>query len=185
MDRRLPADSRPGRRRFLQIGLAAALLAPGSAWAGSLGKVRRSLSFVSLHTGEKLAVDYCVNGSYVPEALQEISRILRDFRTGEALAMDVGLLDLLSDLRHKLRSKAPFEVISGYRSPKTNAMLAAASGGVARKSLHMQGMAIDIRVPGRSLRQVRDAALAMKAGGVGFYPKPDFVHVDVGRVRAW
>ncbi|MGH6961082.1 MAG: DUF882 domain-containing protein [Dongiaceae bacterium] len=185
MDRGKPADSRPDRRRFLQIGLAAALLTPGSALAGSLGKVRRSLSLVNLHTGEKLAADYWVNGAYVPEALREINRILRDFRTGDVLAMDVGLLDLLSDLRHKLRTREPFEVISGYRSPKTNAMLAAASGGVARKSLHMQGMAIDLRVPGRSLRQVRDAALAMRAGGVGFYPKPDFVHVDVGRVRAW
>jgi uncharacterized protein YcbK (DUF882 family) len=128
---------------------------------------------------------YWVNGSYIPEALAEIDRNLRDLRTGDVHPIDPQLVDLLHDLELKMRSKAPFEVISGYRSPATNAQLASASGGVARKSFHLRGMAIDIRLPDRNLRQLRKAALSLRRGGVGYYPKPDFVHVDVGPVRSW
>ncbi len=111
--------------------------------------------------------------------------MLRDFRTGEAHVIDPGLLDLLHDLNSKLETGEAFKVISGYRSPQTNGMLHEHSSGVASKSLHMQGMAIDIRVPGRALTSLHDAALQLGRGGVGYYPNSDFVHVDVGRVRKW
>lgn len=145
----------------------------------------RKLKFLNLHTGERVQATYWDGHSYQFEALQEIDRVLRDHRTGEIMSMDRRLLDLLVMLRQRLDSSAAFHVISGYRSPKTNAKLAARSGGVAKKSLHTRGMAIDIRLPDRSLADVRRAALALKSGGVGYYPKSDFVHVDVGRVRRW
>jgi len=112
-------------------------------------------------------------------------RQLRDHRTDDVMPIDRALLDALASLREKLETDQPFHVISGYRSPATNARLAAASDGVARKSLHLQGRAIDIRVPGRSLEQVRSVALAMKSGGVGYYRRSGFVHLDTGRVRSW
>ena len=110
---------------------------------------------------------------------------LRDHRTGDVHPIDPQLLDLLTHLQQSVDSARAFEVISGYRSPKTNAMLASNSGGVARKSLHMQGMAIDIRLPGKRLKDLRAAALSLEAGGVGYYPSSDFVHVATGRVRSW
>jgi uncharacterized protein YcbK (DUF882 family) len=177
------------RRRFLAWcatgAAAAAVLAPTPSWATSLGSGKRYLSFTSLHTGEKLNALYYSKGSYLRDALGDINRILRDFRTGDVMAIDLRLLDLLYALQLTLRTRTSFEVISGYRSPATNAMLASASDGVAKKSLHMQGMAIDIRLADRRLSTLREAALRLQAGGVGYYPRPDFVHVDVGRVRSW
>ncbi|HLG88199.1 MAG TPA: YcbK family protein [Alphaproteobacteria bacterium] len=145
----------------------------------------RTLSFRNLHTGEGFNGAYWANGSYMPDALAEIRTLLRDFRTGDEHDIDCRLLDLLTALHGGLDTVEPFEVISGYRSPKTNAMLREVSNGVAAHSLHMEGMAIDIRVPGRSLPSLRNAALALRQGGVGYYPASDFVHVDVGRVRRW
>jgi uncharacterized protein YcbK (DUF882 family) len=132
-------------------------------------------------------LDYWVDGTYVPEALGAVNHLLRDFRTGEVHPIAPRLLDLLAGLRKTLETQSSFEVISGYRSPVTNANLQAEHehSGVASKSLHMQGMAIDIRLPGRTLVALRETALAARAGGVGFYPQSDFVHVDVGRVRKW
>jgi uncharacterized protein YcbK (DUF882 family) len=180
-----------GRRQFLRAGtaaLAAGLAAaalPGTALA-AIGRSRvRSVAFDNLHTGEHLKVDYWVNGRYMPDALGAVDRVLRDFRTGEVHAIDPKLLDLLDALRFRLDTPAPFQVISGYRSPKTNTMLHEASTGVAVHSLHVEGMAIDIRVPGRPLETLRAAALDLRRGGVGYYPRSDFVHVDVGRVRFW
>jgi uncharacterized protein YcbK (DUF882 family) len=172
------------RRRFLLWSAAAAstLLGPLPVAAAS---AKRELSFASLHTGEKLTAAYWHDGAYDREALAAIDRVLRDHRTGESTAIDRRLLDLLHALRAKLDTREPFEVISGYRSPATNAMLISTGHGVAKKSLHMQGMAIDLRVPGRRLASVRKAAIALRRGGVGYYPASDFVHVDVGRVRTW
>jgi uncharacterized protein YcbK (DUF882 family) len=168
----------------LGLGAATGLLAkPRPARATPLD--RRRLSFRSLHTGETLDRVYWTEGRYIPEALADIDYTLRDFRNGEVHRIDPALLDLLVRLRARLGTDAPFEVISGYRSPQTNAMLAAASEGVARHSLHLEGMAIDIRVPGRSLATLHQAALDLAGGGVGYYPASDFVHVDVGRVRHW
>jgi uncharacterized protein YcbK (DUF882 family) len=121
----------------------------------------------------------------VPSSLDEINRVLRDHRTDEAHEMDPRLLDLLCDLRLRLDTRESFQIISGYRSPATNAMLNSKSSAVATRSLHMDGKAIDIRIPGRALSLLRKTALSMKAGGVGYYPSSNFVHVDVGRVRSW
>src|SRR5262245_48571906 len=175
-----------GRRRFLIWGIAvSAASLPMPAWATPLGSVGRRLSFVNLHTDETLTALYWANGSYQTNAVKDINYLLRDFRTGDVHAIDLRLLDLLYTLQHRTRSKSPFQVISGYRSPATNAKLAALSDGVARHSYHVKGMAIDIALPDRALPELHHAALSLRAGGVGFYPKPGFVHVDVGPVRTW
>lgn len=146
---------------------------------------RRSLKFYALHTGESLKTTYWEDGHYIPGELDRVNYILRDFRVNEIKPIDPALLDLLTRIQYRLSTNEPFRVISGYRSPVTNAMLHANSEGVAVHSLHLLGKAIDISVPGRSLAQLRGAALAQRAGGVGYYPKSDFVHVDTGRVRFW
>ena len=174
------------RRRFLAGAGAALAVAPFAAAHAEIAHLgARSLSFDNLHTGEKLSIDYWADGKYIPDALQTINHLLRDYRNGEVHVIEPKLLDLLTILRARLDSREPFQVISGYRSPATNAMLHAESSGVAAKSLHMKGMAIDIRVADRSLQNLHDSALSLHAGGVGYYPKSDFVHVDVGRVRMW
>jgi uncharacterized protein YcbK (DUF882 family) len=182
----------PGRRRFLaRLGAtagAAALgvtgglvLKPAAAFAGR----PRELAFHNLHTGERVQAVYWADGAYRPEGLQRVNEILRDWRTGEIAEMDPGLLDLLHRLHATLDGAEPFAVISGYRSPKTNAQLAANSSGVAKKSFHMRGMAIDVALPGRDLVALRDTAWDMQAGGVGYYGTSGFVHLDTGRVRRW
>ena len=145
----------------------------------------RTLALHNIHTGEQLKRVYWAAGDYIPDSLAEIDVVLRDWRTDDIYPMEPRLLDLLYKLRGVMDAQVPFEVISGYRSPKTNAMLAAASSGVAKKSLHMRGMAIDINLPGRRLTDLRDAAWRLQQGGVGYYQKGGFVHVDIGRVRRW
>ena len=145
----------------------------------------RELKFTHTHTGERLAVEYFSGGTYLPDALATINQFLRDFRTSEVHAIDLGLLDLLHGLTGLTGSRQPFQVISGYRSPATNEMLRSHSEGVAAGSLHMQGRAIDIRLADVPLTTLRQAALAVRGGGVGYYPVSDFVHVDTGRVRTW
>ena len=180
-------DDLVNRRRFLGLGAAATALtvAPGMAFARDWTAPVRSLAFNNLHTGEKLKTTYWANGQYVPNALDEINYILRDFVANEVADMNIGLLNLLVALRTKMDSSQPFEIISGYRSPSTNAMLRARSKGVAKHSLHMKAMAIDVHLPGRDLAQLRNAALSLKMGGVGYYPRSNFIHVDVGPVRHW
>jgi uncharacterized protein YcbK (DUF882 family) len=175
------------RRALLSggLGLAGAALAMApAARALSWSSVRR-LAFDNLHTGEKLDVAYWEDGAYAPGALAAVNHVLRDFRTGETHVIEPRLLDLLTILRASLGSSAPLEVISGYRSPQTNAMLHEFSSQVASGSLHMQGQAIDIRIAGLDTTRIRDAALALAIGGVGYYPTSDFVHVDIGRFRRW
>ena len=145
----------------------------------------RQLSFYHTHTRQSLDVVYYQNGEYVGSALTEINRFLKDFRTGDVAEMDPKLLDILYDLRNELDSDETFEVISAYRSPKTNEMLRANSGGVARNSQHLLGNAIDVRLRGTKTKKLRDTALEMQRGGVGYYEKSDFVHLDTGRVRRW
>jgi len=174
------------RRQVLRWGLsAAAMVASRPAMATTLMIGERRLSFHDTHTGESLTATYWADGVYVPEGLRAINHILRDFRTGDVALIDRKLLDLLHTLAGKLDTRAPYQVISGYRSPKTNALLASASGGVAKKSLHMQGMAIDIRLADTRLADLHQAAIDLRQGGVGFYPAADFIHVDVGRSRTW
>jgi uncharacterized protein YcbK (DUF882 family) len=176
-----------GRRRLLGFGVATAVgaLIPARAWASLPASPERSLAFVNTHTNETLKATYWRNGAPDRGALTDINHILRDFRTGDVFAMDVKLLDLLTELHRRTGSKQPFQIISGYRSPKTNSTLAAESSGVATHSLHMDGMAIDIRLADVPLRTLHDTAVAMKLGGVGIYPQSNFVHVDTGRVRYW
>ena len=175
------------RRRFLGWCLAAggAVLAPGAKLAPAATTAARQLKFYNLHTGESVSVVYWERGRYVPDSLAEIDYVLRDFRTGDVIAIDPNLLDLLHRLRRALASDEPVHVISGYRSPATNAMLARRGKGVAKNSYHVKGMAIDLRLPHRELKDLRTAALALAHGGVGYYPDADFVHLDTGPVRAW
>jgi uncharacterized protein YcbK (DUF882 family) len=175
------------RRQALATLATAAVgaLLPSRTWAAAGRADSRALHFTHLHTGERLAVEYCTGGEYVPDALAAVNTLLRDFRTGDVRAIDPALLDLLYDLRARTGSSRPFEIISGYRSPATNAALRRRSHGVASSSLHMRGKAIDIRVGDVPLAGLRRAALALGEGGVGYYPASNFVHVDTGRVRAW
>lgn len=159
-------------------------LSAGRSAQAAVSGVRR-LSFYSLHTEERLSTIFWENGRLIPDALAEINWHLRDFRTGDVRAIDPDLLELLDRLGRALDFDGPIHVISGYRSPETNAMLAARNGGVAKNSYHVHGMAIDIRLPKRPLRAVQQAALELARGGVGFYPRSDFVHVDTGPVRRW
>jgi uncharacterized protein YcbK (DUF882 family) len=180
-----------GRRRLLGAGLAAAaasLIAPcvfSRAAFASQGPAERTLAFYNTHTDEKLKATYVRGNAFDKGALKDINHILRDFRTGDVHPIDVQLLDLLTELHQKTGSKQPFQIISGYRSPKTNSMLSAESNGVAKRSMHLDGKAIDIRLADVNLRTLHDAAVAMKRGGVGMYTASNFVHVDTGRVRYW
>jgi uncharacterized protein YcbK (DUF882 family) len=144
----------------------------------------RALAFSNLHTGESLEVVYREGGAYVPEALAGLDHLLRDHRTGEVHPIDPALFDLLFDLR-RATGGGVFEVISGFRSRVTNQMLRAQGGGIVEKSLHLVGKAIDVRLRGVATARLRRAALGLRRGGVGFYPGPDFVHLDTGRVRFW
>jgi uncharacterized protein YcbK (DUF882 family) len=145
----------------------------------------RSLAFRSLHTGEEVEATYLRDGQLQAAGVRLLNHVLRDWRSGEVWDMDPQLFDLLYALRRRMDSTAPFELISGYRSPQTNAQLAASSNGVAKRSLHMQGRATDIRLPERDLKALHKAALALQGGGVGLYTKSGFIHVDTGRVRQW
>ncbi|HXQ30624.1 MAG TPA: DUF882 domain-containing protein [Steroidobacteraceae bacterium] len=160
-------------------------------WLGSAGRAAasppgpRRVTFHNTHTLESLSVEYCRDGAYCDPALAAVNQVLRDHRSGEVHAIDPGLLDLLSDLAIRCEKDPEFEVISGYRSPETNAAMHARSTGVAAHSLHMEGRAIDIRLVGCELGAVRDAGLALGRGGVGYYQASQFVHLDTGRVRRW
>jgi len=174
------------RRRFLQLGLglSSTLVIP-TAFARHTKAVDRKLALHNLHTGETVQATYWAEGEYQLSELAEINRILRDHRTGDVIDMDPQLVNLLHLLHETVDGKKPFDVISGYRSPMTNATLQKKSSGVAKKSFHMLGKAIDVTLPGRDLAKLNSAALALNAGGVGYYPKSDFIHVDTGPVRSW
>lgn len=176
------------RRNFLCLGsgLVAAFLLP-DAIAKSTPALppERSLAFYNTHTGESLKTVYWADGDYLMQGMGEINSILRDHRANETHPIDRDLLDLLFVLRSRVNGNSPFHVISGYRSPATNASLRKNSTGVAKRSYHMLGKAIDIRMPGCDLTRLHKAALALHAGGVGSYPSSDFIHVDVGPVRRW
>ena len=176
------------RRDFIKIGTGflASCLLPSAGWAALSPKnSRRTISFYNTHTGEALTTCYFKNGAYCPDAMSRINHILRDHYTGEIEAMDPQLMDLLNSVKRQLGCSAPFHILSAYRSPQTNARLRKQRSGVAKSSYHILGRAIDIRLPGCDTRQLRRACLALKLGGVGYYPRYDFVHVDTGTVRAW
>ena len=175
----------PARRRFLarSSGLIAAAALP--SWARANAAAGRTLEFFHTHTRERLGLVYAVGDQFVPDSLGRLNRFLRDHYSGEIGHMDPLLFEQLHRVRELLGASMPYEVISGYRCPETNGRLRAKGGGVARKSLHMEGRAIDVRLPGVPLAELRDAALSLQAGGVGFYPDSQFVHLDTGRVRSW
>jgi uncharacterized protein YcbK (DUF882 family) len=145
----------------------------------------RELHFYNTHTGERLSIAYRDTNGYIPDALDELARFLADFRTGERMPIDPGVFDILSSVQQLTESTGTYEVISGYRSPATNAALHEHSAGVAEHSLHMVGKAIDLRLTDVQLPHLRDAAWSLQLGGVGYYPASDFVHLDTGRVRRW
>ena len=178
-----PKTSR--RRSVLKIlfGTSIATLFLPKKKVLALGEKR--LSFYHTHTEKKLEITYSRDGEYIDSALVEINGFLADFRTGDVTSMDPKLLDLIYDIRESLGSSGTFEVISAYRSPKTNEMLRDRSGDVAKNSQHLLGKAIDVRLADVDLPKLRDVALAMQRGGVGYYEKSNFVHVDTGRVRRW
>lgn len=174
------------RRRFLMgvggLGVASLVARPAQA---SLSAPVRKLSLHNLHTGEQVTASFWEEGHYLKEGLSTFNHVMRDFRRNEVHDIDPKLFDQLFLLQHRLGKAGEIQIISGYRSPKTNAMLRQNSSGVAKKSLHMQGKAIDLRLPGVPLAEVRKAALQLKVGGVGYYPSSDFVHLDTGPVRSW
>jgi len=209
------SEAKIERRRFLKMGVAATatLLIPGAALADdwiriepevprprarlrpirmvvprtgdNRGASARELAFYNVHTGESLKTVYYEDGHYVPGALHEVNYFFRDFRANEIKPIDTQLLDVLYDIRGELGTNRPFNLVSGYRSAATNAWLASFSEGVARHSMHVEGKASDVHVPGVQLADLQRAALMLGAGGVGYYPRAGFVHVDTGRVRRW
>jgi uncharacterized protein YcbK (DUF882 family) len=178
-------SNRRTRRNFLQgllAGCGACAVVPRVFAAGD---DERRLILKNTHTGDALDTIYRANGRLRPAELGRLDWLFRDHRAASVLPIDARLFDLLHELAASAGVEPRYEIISGYRSPATNAMLAATSDGVSSRSLHMEGKAIDIRLVGVALVRLRDLALARQAGGVGFYPGPDFVHLDVGRVRSW
>lgn len=177
------------RRSFLKgLGGGALGLASASAFAAPLSlnpAPERQLRFYNLHTGERLSATYWAQGHYVPDVMHELNHLLRDHRCDEMITMDPRLFDMLHLIQQDVGLQKEFHVISGYRSPQTNAMLHQKSSKVAKKSFHMLGKAIDIRVPGVPLKNLRQQARSLQLGGVGFYQNSNFIHVDVGPVRAW
>lgn len=177
------------RRRFLMAasGATGALAFPMVAKAISVGSsLPRDLAMDHTHTHEQIQLTFAVGNHYLPEALDGLNHFLRDHYSGLVGNMDPGLYDIMYALRRSLKVRLPYHIISGYRSPQTNERLRArGGGGVAKRSLHMDGKAVDLRIPGVPLKELRDAALELKAGGVGYYPGSNFVHVDTGKVRAW
>ena len=183
------------RRSFLGIGAAAlggifvpALIPAAQAAnfkSGVISTGARRLAFRNAHTGESFSGVYRVGDKYLPDAFRQINTVMRDFRTNQVYPMDPRVIDIIYTVHRMTGRSTPFEILSGYRSPKTNAMLRKASSGVAQKSLHMSGRAIDLRMEDYSTTRIRDIASNLGAGGVGYYSKSNFVHMDSGDVRTW
>ncbi len=184
----------PSRRSWLKAGWKAgsglALGGIASAWVlpvhASLGPSSKKLSMDHTHTREQIGLVYAVGDEYLPPSLNRLNVFLRDHYSGDVGRMDPRLYDMLFLIRRQLGTQASFQIISGYRSPNTNERLRTTrGGGVAKRSLHMDGKALDIRLPGVPLSDLRDAALSLKQGGVGYYPRDQFVHIDTGKPRTW
>lgn len=172
---------------LVSVLLGIILASSATLTQGRIATDSRELSFYHTHTGKRLEVVYWKDGKYVDSALDNINNFLSDFRTGDIVDMDPTLLDLIYDVRDSLGSDGTYQVVSAYRSPKTNDMLRgrSATSGVAKKSQHLLGKAIDVRLEGIETTRLRDAAIGLRRGGVGYYEQSDFVHMDTGRVRRW
>ena len=180
------------RRHFIRRASHLTALAAATAMPAVILPARaavrgeRRLSLLHTHTGEQLSLAFAIDERYSPDALAALDRFLRDHYSGEVGRIDPRLFDLLHRVQREFGHSGAFEIVSAYRCAATNARLRQiGGGGVARHSLHMEGRALDLRLPGVSLAELRDAALGLRAGGVGFYARERFVHVDTGRVRAW
>ena len=163
---------------------AAPFFSNAPAYARGAGDIRR-LRMYSGRTGESMDTIYWIEGKYIPEVVKEINHFMRDWRTDDVVKMDPRNFDIMAAAHRLMDVNEPYMLLSGYRSPKTNAMLRSRSGGVARNSLHMKGMAADLRLNSRSVGQMAKAAAACSAGGVGRYSRSNFVHMDCGAVRSW
>ncbi|MCK0094373.1 DUF882 domain-containing protein [Yoonia sp. F2084L] len=177
-------------RRGLLGAFAATAVAAAPTYSNAAGFLRgagdiRRIGMHSGRTGEKLQTIYWIEGEYIAEAVREINMHMRDWRTGEAIQMDLRTIDIMSAALNLMDTTEPYLLLSGYRSPQTNQMLRSRSGGVARNSLHIRGQAADLRLTGRTTAQMANAALACRAGGVGRYSRSNFVHMDCGQVRSW
>lgn len=174
------------RRNFLKLALAVGTgITAMPVLARAASTPEKSLSFYNIHTGEHLKATYWADGGYVASELTALNWFLRDFRRDKETAIDPRLFSQLSRLQTLTDSRGIIEVISGYRTRATNAMLRSETSGVAKNSMHTYGRAIDFRLDGTSLPNLHRAALALRAGGVGYYPASDFVHIDTGRFRTW
>ena len=187
MDQHRSGDQTLSRRLFLGAGIGtfAGLLMASPLQAAVRAMPERALRLYNIHTGEWLKTVYWADGRYIARSLTQINALLRDHRSGDTHPIDPHLLDLLAATHRRLGNKGAIHIVSGYRSPATNAMLASSTDGVAQGSLHMSGKAVDIRIPGANTRTVGRAAKSLKGGGVGTYPGSKFVHLDTGRVRYW
>lgn len=192
---------RKSRRRLLKVmgWTALGCLVPGSSRASEIAPSRssaaeltpasegfaRTLALYNTHTHESLITTFWRDGRYIPRALASIDNILRDHRTDQVRTIDTRLLDLLAKLTARLDARDPIQIVSGYRAPATNAALRRRGRGVAKNSLHTAGKAVDIKLPGITLATLHQEALELRAGGVGYYPRSGFVHLDVGDIRSW
>jgi len=177
-------------RRGILGAFAATAIVAAPTYANAFGLLRgsgdiRSINMFSRRTGERLNTIYWIDGEYIPEAMAEINYLMRDWRTGQTIDIDVRTVDILAASHRMLSADAPFQLLSGYRSQQTNTMLRSRSRSVARNSLHVKGQAADVRLDGRSVSQIAKAAVACSAGGVGRYSRSNFVHVDCGDIRTW
>ncbi len=178
------------RRNLLKLGAAGVIgslvpfVSTRNAFAANQGGTWKVL-FHNSHTGESFSGVYRVGDKYLPEAFERINYVMRDFRTKEVFPMDPHVIDILCIMQQKIDPYQSYELLSAYRSPKTNAMLGSNTRGVASNSFHMYGQATDIRIPGYSPKKIRNVARSLRAGGVGYYPRSGFVHVDTGKVRTW
>jgi uncharacterized protein YcbK (DUF882 family) len=177
------------RRNFIGLMLGAGMwgLSSKSVFAAieELTMRERSLALYNPHTKDSFNGVYWRNGKYVTDAIKNINHIMRDFHAHDIKQIDTHLMDLLSTISLKLKPEKPFHVISGYRSPETNAKLRKRGKGAAKNSYHIQGKAVDIRLPGYRTSELRRTAYKLKGGGVGYYPHQGFVHIDVGPIRYW
>jgi uncharacterized protein YcbK (DUF882 family) len=177
-------------RRALLRAFAATAVVAAPTYANAFGLLRgagdiRKLSMYSSRSGETVETIYWIDGNYIGDAVNEISRLMRDWRNNQIKPIDARAIDIMAASHNLLETREPFMLLSGYRSPATNAMLRSRSSGVARNSLHMQAQAADLRLKSRSVNQMARAAAACNAGGVGKYSRSNFVHMDCGPVRVW
>ncbi len=179
-------SQQPSRRLFLKsVAGATATLSTSPVWSMLQHVQVRTLDFNNLHTGEILSSTYWAEGEYVADEMKLVDKILRDHRTGDIINIDTRLLDILYVMQQLVKVSGSYNVISGYRSPASNERLRTASSKVAKNSFHMKGRAIDINLPGCDLKHLRNAVVSMQAGGVGYYPTSNFIHIDNGKVRHW